>query len=59
MDWCGISLDCPRNIEVSDVQPGEVIPIHSKESTIELMVAGTDEESWMVRETFHCLRTAR
>jgi acetate kinase len=58
MDWCGMSLNCPRNIEVSDVQPGEVIPIHSKESPIELLVAGTDEESWMARETFHCLRTA-
>jgi acetate kinase len=57
MDWCGMSLDCPRNIEASDVQPGEVIPIHSKESPIELLVAGTDEESWMARETFHCLRT--
>jgi acetate kinase len=58
MDWCGISLDCPRNIEVSEAQPGTVIPIHSKESAIELLVAGTDEESWMARETLHCLRTA-
>ena len=58
MDWCGMSLDCPRNIEISDVQPGEVIPIHSRESAIELLVTGTDEESWMARETFHCLRMA-
>lgn len=58
MDWCGLSLDGPRNIEVSEVQPGQVIPIHSKESAIELLVIGTDEESWIARETFHCLRNA-
>ncbi|MDH3505368.1 MAG: acetate/propionate family kinase [Nitrospirota bacterium] len=58
MDWCGLSLDDPRNIEASDVQPGEVIPIHSKGSAIELLVAGTDEESWIAWETFLCLRTA-
>jgi acetate kinase len=57
MDWCGISLDSPRNIEVSEVQPGQVIPIHSKESAIELLVIGTDEESMIARETYQCLRT--
>ena len=58
MDWCGISLDSPRNIEASEVQPGQVIPIHRKESAIELLVAGTDEESWIARETLQCLRNA-
>ncbi len=45
MGWCGLSLDCHRNFEASEVQPGAVIPIHSKESTIELLVSGTDEDS--------------
>ncbi|HNP28537.1 MAG TPA: acetate/propionate family kinase [Nitrospirales bacterium] len=58
MDWCGLSLDCPRNLEVSDVQAGEAIPIHSNESTTELLVIGTNEESWVARETFQCLRNA-
>lgn len=58
MSWCGLSLDGPRNFEASDVQPGEAIPIHSKESAIELLVMGTDEESWVARETFQCLRNA-
>ncbi len=58
MDWCGLSLDCPRNLDASDVQPGTVIPIHSKKSSIELLVIGTDEESWVARETFQCLSIA-
>jgi acetate kinase len=58
MGWCGLSLDCHRNFEASEVQPGAVIPIHSKESTIELLVSGTDEESWVARETFQCLSNA-
>lgn len=56
MDWCGLSLDCPRNLDVSDVQPGEAIPIHKKDSAIKLLVIGTDEESWVARETIQCLR---
>lgn len=56
MDWCGLSLDCPRNLDASDVQPGEAISIHGKDSSIQLLVIGTDEESWVTRETFHCLR---
>ncbi len=59
MDWCGLSLDCPRNFEASDVQAGEAIPIHSKDSAIKLLVIGTDEESWVARETYQCLRNAR
>jgi len=58
MGWCGLSLDCHRNFEASEVQPGAVIPIHSKESTIDLLVSGTDEESWVARETFLCLSNA-
>ena len=38
MDWCGLSLDSPRNFEVSDVQTGEAIPIHRKESAVKLLV---------------------
>lgn len=56
MDWCGLSLDCPRNLDASDVQPGEAISIHRKDSAIKLLVIGTDEESWVARETFQCLR---
>ncbi|WNM60520.1 acetate/propionate family kinase [Candidatus Nitrospira neomarina] len=59
MDWCGLSLDSPRNFEASEVQAGEAIPIHSKESAIQLLVIGTDEESWVARETFQCLRNVR
>ena len=59
MDWCGLSLDCPRNFEASDVQAGEAIPIHSKDSAIKLLVIGTDEESWVARETYQSLRNAR
>lgn len=59
MDWCGLSLDCPRNFEASDVQAGEAIPIHRKDSAIQLLVIGTNEESWVARETFQCLRNAR
>jgi acetate kinase len=58
MGWCGLSLDHPRNFEASDAQPGKALPIHSKESAIELLVIGTDEESWIARETFQCLRNA-
>ena len=58
MDWCGLSLDCPRNLDASDVQPGEAIPIHRDDSAIKLLVIGTDEESWVARETFQCLRNA-
>jgi acetate kinase len=56
MDWCGLLLDKSRNFEVTDVQPGETIPIHSQDSGMALLVSGTDEESWIARETFHCLR---
>lgn len=56
MDWCGLSLDCPRNFDASNMQPGEAISIHRKDSAIHLLVIGTDEESWVARETFHCLR---
>lgn len=59
MDWCGLSLDSPRNFEVSDVQTGEAIPIHRKESAVKLLVIGTNEESWVARETFQCLGNAR
>lgn len=59
MDWCGLSLDSPRNLEASEVQAGEAIPIHGKESAIQLLVIGTDEESWVARETFQCLRNVR
>ncbi len=38
--------------------PGEVIPIHSTESIIKLLVSGTDEESWIARETIQCLLNA-
>jgi len=58
MDWCGLSLDCPRNLDASDVEPGEAISIHRKDSAIKLLVIGTDEESWVARETFQCLRNA-
>lgn len=56
MEWCGLSLDSHRNFEVTDLRPGEVKSIHSQKSAIELLVAGTDEESWIARETFDCLR---
>ncbi|WNM58369.1 acetate/propionate family kinase [Candidatus Nitrospira allomarina] len=59
MDWCGLSLDYPRNLEASDVQAGEAISINGKESAIKLLVIGTDEESWVARETFQGLRNAR
>ncbi len=59
MDWCGLSLDSPRNFEASDVQAGEAIPIHRKDSAIKLLVIGTNEESWVARETFQCLGNAR
>ena len=57
MEWCGISLDHPRNIEATHVQPGESIPINSKDSSVELLASGTNEESWIARETVLCLRT--
>jgi acetate kinase len=58
MDWCGLSLDDHHNLEATDVPDGHAFPIHHPESTIELLVAGTDEESWIARETFLCLRNA-
>jgi acetate kinase len=56
MEWCGISLDHPRNFKVSDVKPGEVVPIQSPGSAVEVLVVGTDEETWIARETLHCLK---
>jgi acetate kinase len=55
MDWCDLSLDLPRNFEITDMQPGEVISIQKFDSAIEVLVAGTDEESWIARETFQCM----
>lgn len=55
MDWCGLSLDEYKNLEATDVPGGQTFPIHHPESRIELLVAGTDEESWIARETFLCL----
>lgn len=51
MDWCDLSFDCPRNFNASDVQPGEAISIHRMDFAIQLLMIGTDEESWMARET--------
>ncbi|HNP62207.1 MAG TPA: hypothetical protein PKM72_15275 [Nitrospirales bacterium] len=54
--WCGPSWDSPRNFEGSDVQAGEAIPIHRKESAIQFPVIGTDKESWVASETCQYLK---
>jgi acetate kinase len=56
MEWIGLSLDSTANAGLQGLAPGTIAPIHARQSAIKVLVGGTEEESWIARETFQRLR---
>jgi acetate kinase len=55
MEWCGLRLDPNLNSAAIGLQPGEVARISQDEQPLEVYVGAADEETWIARETVHCL----
>ena len=58
MKWCGLRLDPARNRAATGLQPGNVVRISKEGSGLAAYVGAADEESWIARETVHCLGAA-
>jgi acetate kinase len=52
MEWCGLSLDSDANTRLQGLAPGTIVPIHARQSAIEVLVGGTEEETRIARETY-------
>ena len=50
-------LDSRANDQLHDLSSGAVAPIHAKDSGLNIVVAGTDEATWMAHETYRFLGT--
>lgn len=55
MEWCGLKLNFKANLQVHAPPPGAILPIHEETSTLEISIAGTDEEAWIAGETSRLL----
>ena len=55
MEWCGLQLDTARNSAAIGLQPGDVARISMDGQPLEVYVGAADEETWIARETVHCL----
>ena len=53
--WCGLKFDQNRNLKIVNLTPGSIAPISQDHSPMMAFVAGTDEESWIAKETVRCL----
>lgn len=51
MKEMGIKIDIKKNKKAAFLKPGEVHPIHSKHSTADIYVIGTDENGFIASET--------
>lgn len=52
MEWCGLSVDSDANTRLQGLAPGTIVPIHARQSAIEVLVGGTEEETRIARETY-------
>jgi acetate kinase len=58
MAWCGLKLDPGRNRAAVGLAPGRAAKISADGSQPAAYVVAVDEESWIARETVHCVRSA-
>jgi acetate kinase len=58
MEWCGLKLDPGRNRAAVGLAPGRAAKISADGSQPAAYVVAADEESWIARETMHCVRSA-
>ncbi len=55
MEWCGLKLNSKTNAELLPPSPGAVQSVQEETSTLEISIAGTDEEAWIAGETSRLL----
>ncbi|WP_342346380.1 acetate kinase [uncultured Nitrospira sp.] len=55
MEWCGLRLDPTLNSAAIGLQQGAVARISQDGQPLEVYVGAADEETWIARETVHCL----
>ncbi|WP_447965325.1 acetate/propionate family kinase [Nitrospira sp. Ecomares 2.1] len=55
MEWCGLRLDPLLNRAAIGLQQGDVARISPEGQPVEVYVGAADEETWIARETVHCL----
>jgi acetate kinase len=58
MGWCGLRFDCDRNRAAVGLAPGRAAKISTDESRPAAYVVAADEETWIAKETFRCLKSA-
>jgi acetate kinase len=58
MEWCGLRLDAARNAAAVGLTPGSAARISDDHASLAAYVVATDEETWIARETVHCLQHA-
>lgn len=55
MGWCGLQLDVHSNMATIGLRPGFGAKISNGNSSLNAYVVVADEETWIARETVHCL----
>jgi acetate kinase len=59
MDWCGLSLDPPRNAAAVGLAEGQATRISAPGVPVAAYVVAADEETWIARETVRLLQRLR
>ena len=59
MEWCGLTLNPHQNAKAIGVEPGSGVFISEESSPLAACVVGTDEETWIARETFECIQSTK
>lgn len=57
MQWCGLTLDRPRNETAVGLSPGQALPIGSDDAGLPAFVVAVDEETAIAQETVRCLKS--